>query len=210
MIRIDDDRLGKRRARQVVIGDENVDAARFRGSNAFDAADAVVHRDDQLRAAVRGKRDDFGRQAITELEAIRYDEIRLRTERAQTLERNRAGGRTVCVVIGDDDDAFAAVDCGDQAIDGGVDIREPGEARQRVEPAVEIVHRSDPARRVDAREHRRNAAVEQRLNMRRNRAPNDRDHSSTGAGISSERLRNRDVTRASPDGRFARHVTAAP
>ena len=211
LIRIDDDRLGKRRARQVVIGDENVDAARFRGCNAFDAADAVVHRDDQLRAAVRGKRDDFGRQPITELEAIRYDEIRLRTERAQTLERNRAGGRAVCVVIGDDDDAFTAVDCGDQAIDGGVDVGERGEARQRVEPAFEIVHRRDSARRIDAREHRRNAAVQQCLNMRWNRAPNDRNrHSSTGAGISSERLRNRDVTRASPDGRLARHVTAAP
>ena len=59
------------------------------GLDAFDARDPVVDRDDQRRAALRRQRDDARSQSVTELKAIRHQEIDVRKLRA-SASRGRA------------------------------------------------------------------------------------------------------------------------
>ena len=96
--------------------------ARGRCRDAVDARDAVVDGDEQPRLARRGKRDDLGRQAVAELEAVGHDEVDVRAHRAQAAHADGAGRRAVGVVVGDDDDALAARDRLREPRGGRVDV----------------------------------------------------------------------------------------
>ncbi len=88
LVRIDDDRgRRQRRARQVMVGDQHVDAARGRRRDAVDARDAVVDGDEQARLHLRGERDDLRRQAVAELEPVGHDEVDVGAHRAQARAR---------------------------------------------------------------------------------------------------------------------------
>ena len=60
-----------------MIGDEYVDSALMSSGDPFDTGDAVVDRNDELRSAFGGQRDNFRSESITELEAVRNQKIDL-------------------------------------------------------------------------------------------------------------------------------------
>ena len=103
LIGIDDDRVGQRRARQMMVGDQDVDAAGLRGRHALDAADAVVDRDEQTRCSSGGERNDFRRKSVTELETVGHNEVDVCAQRAQPEHPDGACGGAVGVVVCDDD-----------------------------------------------------------------------------------------------------------
>ncbi len=79
LVRVDD-ALGARqlRAGQVVVGDQRGDAERARALHALDARDAVVHRDEQVRAPLRRDVHELGREAVAELEAVGHQVLHVR------------------------------------------------------------------------------------------------------------------------------------
>ncbi len=164
LVRVDDDRgRGKLGAGQVMIGDQHVDAGRGRRAHAVDARDAVVDGDDQARRLARRHRDDLRREAVAELEAVGHQVMRVGAHRAQAAHADRARGGAVGVVIADDDDPLAAGDRVREALRGGADVREAREIGERAERVVELRRVDDAARRVDAREHRRDDGVPQTM-----------------------------------------------
>jgi hypothetical protein len=93
-----------------MIGDERRDAEAPRARDAFDAGDAVVHGDDEIRLSLRGELDQLRRKAVAEPEAVGHEVIHLRAERAQGPQAHRARGRAVGVVVGHDEHAPAGLD----------------------------------------------------------------------------------------------------
>ena len=84
LVGVDDARApaGSVVGRQVMVGDDHLDAAPVGFGHAVDAGDAVVDRDDDVRALFRcGQRDDFRRQAIAVLEAVGHDVVDLGAHR---------------------------------------------------------------------------------------------------------------------------------
>jgi len=111
LVGIDDARRGGQfGAGQVMVGDQRGDAERVRMRHALDARDAVVHGDDEVGLFRRGNVDELGREAITELEAVRHEIVDLRAERAQRTDTDRAGRGAVAVVVGHDEDALTVAD----------------------------------------------------------------------------------------------------
>src|SRR5439155_1107241 len=107
LVRVDDNgRRGKLRTGQVMVGDQDVDAARGGSCDPAAACNAVVHRDQQVWLRLGSERDDLGGESVAELEPVRHHEVDLGTECAQTEYADRAGGGAVRVVVGDDDDAL--------------------------------------------------------------------------------------------------------
>ena len=105
-VRVDDHvRLGQLRARQVMIGDQHVDAVGARGRHAGVARDAVVDGHDERRLALHRERHDLGGQAVAELEAVRDQEVDGREpEPAQRPHHERGAGGTVGVEVTDHED----------------------------------------------------------------------------------------------------------
>jgi hypothetical protein len=106
-------------------------------------------------AAARRQVDDVGRQAVAVGEAVRYQIIDARAEGAQRPDADRAGGRAVAVVVGDDEDSLPVGDgVGEQtAACGGV--RQARRRQQRREFVVEFAaHATMPRAGVDARQQR--------------------------------------------------------
>ena len=88
-LRVDDgERRRQRRARLVVVGDDEVEPELARAQRRFHAADAAVDRDDQLRALGVQPIDRGGLQAVAVLQAL-GDEVA--DVAAQQLERRGAG-----------------------------------------------------------------------------------------------------------------------
>ena len=67
-------------AGQVVVGDQGGDTVLLGTGDAFQAGDAVVDGNDQVRGLLGGKVDDFWREAIAELETIRQQEVDVRAQ----------------------------------------------------------------------------------------------------------------------------------
>ena len=77
-------RVRQRRRRQVMVGDEHAHAEAVRFGDAFDARDAVVHRDQDVRARPGvGEPHDLGREPVAVLEAVRHEVLDVGAERAQ-------------------------------------------------------------------------------------------------------------------------------
>ena len=103
--------LGKGIGRQVMIGDEHIDAASLCLGHTIDAGDAVIDRNDDVRRFfLCGERDDFRRQAVTIFEAIGYDVIDNCTHGAQTADRDRTSGSAITIIVGHDHDFFSCFD----------------------------------------------------------------------------------------------------
>ena len=95
----------------MVVGHQDFQAQRLRRRHPLDTGDAVVHRDQDLCAAVMHPLGNAGRQAIAIDHAVWDDEAHmLRPQQSQTTQGHRASRGTVAVVIGDDADAFLLCD----------------------------------------------------------------------------------------------------
>jgi hypothetical protein len=163
LVRIDDHARGRQRVgRQMVVGDDDVDAAPVRLGHAVDAGDAVIDRDDNVgRLFARRQRDDFRRQAVTVFEAVGHDEVDRGAHRGQAPQRDGAGGGAVAVVVGDDDHALAGGDRVGQEHGGRADVQQAGGRDQRRQLAGQFGAAGQAARRVQARQHRMDAVLAQ-------------------------------------------------
>ena len=97
-------------AGQVVVGDQRGDAEALRVRDALDARDAVVDGDQDVGLAVRGDVDQLGRQPVAQLEAVRHEIFDIGAEPAQRAHAYRARGRSVGIVVGDDQQALVPRD----------------------------------------------------------------------------------------------------
>ena len=172
LIRIDDQRgRGKRRRRQVVVGDQHFDAACRGRGDAVVAGDAVVDGDDQPRRHRGGCVDDLRREPVAVLEPVRDEEIDDGAHRREPAHADGARGGAVGVVVGDDHDLLAAGDRVGEARGGGVDPLHRRERRQRREVGVELVRRAP--RRARRRRARAPDARRRRPAPARRREPAD-------------------------------------
>jgi hypothetical protein len=166
----------------VVIGDEHVDPERGSGRNTLHAGDPVVDGDEQVGVALRGQRDDLRCKPVAEFEAVGHDEVDVGAERAQSAHAHGAGGGTVGIVVGDDQDPLAARDRGSQARRRRGDAAHRRVGRQRAQSVVEFVDRADAARGVGAREHGCDTRRNERGGSRIRRPAHDRDRRCGGGG----------------------------
>ncbi len=156
-----------------MVGDQHVDTARMRCGNALDAGDAVVDRDDQPRQLRCGERDDLGGQPVTELETVGYQEVDRGTHRAETAHADRARGRAVGIVVGDDQHALLALDAVGKPRRGRADTLQRGRLRQSRQFVAEVGRVGHAARRVDTRKQRCQARGNQRARGLRHRTSHD-------------------------------------
>ena len=146
---------------QVVVGDDDVDARLHGRRHTIDAGDAVIDGDDDVGRTRRGKRDDFGRQAITKFEAVRYKEVDASTQRREAAHADGTRGGAIGVVVRHDQQALAP---GNGV---GKTLRNSGHSlhrrprRQRREVVLERGARRHPACCIDARPKRRHAGGHQ-------------------------------------------------
>ena len=193
----------------MMIGDQHVDAPCVGGRDTFDAGDAVIDGDEQLRRTLRGKRHDFCGQSIAELEAIGHDEVDARPQRAQAAYGDRAGGGAVRIVVGDDENALLQRDGLGEARGGRFDAAQPREWWQRAQRMVEFGRRANAACRVGAGQHRRDPGRGEGFRHRWLRgASNDRHAhaSSSAAGMVNGGAAQRSRTRVIHGGCCARHT----
>jgi len=97
---------GKALARQVMVGDQGGDAQFPSPGHAFEAGDAVIHGDDQIRLALGGEVHDGRREAIAQGETVRHQVVHRGAatggQQAQGADAEGAGGGAVAVVVGHD------------------------------------------------------------------------------------------------------------
>ena len=167
-VRIDDGiGIGEHRARQMVVGDEHVDAGGARRGDTLEAGDAVVDREQQVRLRALGEIDDLGRESVTELETVRHQETDLGgTERAQTEHGDRGTGGAIGVEVAHHDDASLTRQCVGQQLGGLVDAAERLPRQQRRERVVEIGRLAHRARQVDTLQHRVQIGAERHAGRR--------------------------------------------
>ncbi|MNS50718.1 hypothetical protein D3C72_833740 [compost metagenome] len=171
LVRVDQ-RIGQRQfiAGQVVVGDQYFEASLFGSGHAFDAGDAVVDGDQQLRLAGQCDLDDFRGQAVAIFEAVRHQIVDMRrTEQAQTEHADSAGGRPVRVEVADDEDALALLQRRHQQVYRRID-------------ALELLKRDQP----------RQALVQLRLGLH---APRRVQAGQQGWQITEKRQSGRQLTR---------------
>src|SRR5690606_32008508 len=96
LVGIDDDtRIRQTLARQMMVSDNNIDATSLGFGHAFDAGDAVIDGDDNIRSFFTYcEFDDFRCQAIAVFEAVGYDVIDLCSHRTQAAQPDCAGSGT--------------------------------------------------------------------------------------------------------------------
>ena len=159
-----DDAVGLRQlgARQVVIGDQRADAQRAGARHAFDARDAVVHRDEQVRLALSSQIDQLRRQAIAQLEAVGHEIVDVGAEKAQRAHADRAGGGAVGVVVGDDQEPLTGLDRIGEQHRGLLHALEQRRRQQTGRAVGELGCRADASRGVDFGEQRMDAGCDQR------------------------------------------------
>ncbi len=143
----------------MVIGDENVHAAGPGIRHARVARYAVVDGHDQRRRPGCRQRDDLRSQSITELEAVRHEEIdRSETPGTHRTQHERGAGRPVCVEIPDDEHA-AGEAMAQQQIDRRCGTLEGPDREQAIERQVKLQLAADAAGRVDALQDRVNVGA---------------------------------------------------
>ncbi len=178
--------VGQRRAGQVVVGDQRGDAEFAGAGDAFEAGDAVVDGDDEVGRLPRGDIDDFRRQAVAELEAVRDEEIDVGAERLERAHAERGGGGAVAVVVADDQQAGVGLDGVGQHVRGVAGMGEGGGRQQRLQLVVEFGLVGDAAGRVQPREQRVQALLfELPDDARRHAAGDDAGHAASSLAVSA-------------------------
>jgi hypothetical protein len=167
LVRIDDH--ARRRqgiARQVVVGDDDVDAAPVRFHHAVDAGDAVVDRDDDVgRLFAAGEFDDFRRQAVAVHHAVGHDVVDVGAHRAQAAQGGGAGGGAIAVVVGDDGHFLARANRVGQEHGRGVDVFQAARRYQRGQFAGQFAYVDQAAGGVDAGQDGVHAALAQHFGL---------------------------------------------
>ena len=153
LVRIDDARgVRQHRPGQVMVGDEHGDAEFVGPRHAVDTGDAVVDGDDQVGRPLRGEFDDFRRQPVAVLESIRDEVVDVRAHCPQAAQPDRAGGRAVAVVVGDDQQPRVGLDRIGEQERGLAHMRQRGRRHQPVDQQLKVVGARDPARGQHARQ----------------------------------------------------------
>src|SRR5581483_3586042 len=118
----------------MMIGDEHLDAKCIGGEHAFERSDAVVDRDQEVGAALRGDLYDLWRESVAELETVGYEVFDVRAETAQREHTDCASGCAVTIVIADDEQALRLRDGIGQDHGEPIEVEHRlrwGEARER-------------------------------------------------------------------------------
>jgi hypothetical protein len=161
LVRVHDHRgVGQCLAGQV--GHHDVDAARVGGRHAVDAGDAVVDRDDHIRLLPGGQFDDFRRQAVAVLEAVRHDVVDARAQHAQAAHPDRAGGGAVAIVVGHDQQLAIRGNRVGQVLGGVADALHRRRRHQFGQVGGQFGRVEHAARRQDARQRGMQAGGRQR------------------------------------------------
>jgi hypothetical protein len=157
--------LAVHQRRQVVVGHQHRQAVRARMRHAVEAGDAVVHRDQQVRAALAVRQrqiHDGGREAVAVDRAVGYHvahAARRGAQHRQAAQGHGAGGGAVAVVVGHDADALPRIDRVGQQAGGVVDALERGRRQQPRQAVVEFVRAPDAARGEQACQQRMHAGT---------------------------------------------------
>ena len=139
LIRIDDHRgRGQRRGREMMIGDQHVDAARGRRRDAIVTRDAVVDGDEEARRHRGRLGDDLRREPVAVFESIRHEEADVRSHRAESAHADDARRRAIGIVVGDDHDPLACRDRVGKPCGGVFDAFHRRERRECREIAAQI------------------------------------------------------------------------
>ena len=166
LVRIDDRARGRQFvARQVVIGDEHVDAERVRRLDAVDARDAVVHRDQQVGLARRDGARPVRRSRASARSRIRSGSARdsrsarrtcagrARRRRRRSRRRSRSRRRPAC--------GACAASASASTTAASSQPLSPAGACSCFEFGLDLVRRRHAARRVKPRDHRMQAVAHQ-------------------------------------------------
>ena len=102
----------------VVVGYNGVDAPLPCTLYAVVAGNAVVYGQNQLRTQIMRDVCQFRGQPVAVFEAVGDKKINRRTHALQTFDADRAGGCTIGIVIGDNQDFFMLFDSLCQALGG--------------------------------------------------------------------------------------------
>ena len=143
--------------RQVVVGDEHIEAARTRMRHTVEAGNAVVHGDEQLRFLCERQIDDRRRQAVAVHGAVGHDirqRARRRAEHRQAAHADGAGRGAVTVVVGDDADAALLFDRVGEQRCGGVGAFHRRRRQQVCQAVVEFFVRLHTSRCEQPRQQR--------------------------------------------------------
>ena len=168
----------------MMVGDQHFDAELRRRRNTVVARDAVVDGDYEARRERLSLLDDFRRQTVAVLEAIRHEEIDVGSHRRKSAHSNRGCGGAVGVVVADDHDFLAAGYRVGETRRCAVDALHRRERRQRRELDVELSRGGDATGSEYARQHRMHAGGGERRCGGRNRTTHD-VHQSASFAVSS-------------------------
>ncbi len=106
------------RLRQMMIGDDEVDAAACCGFRRGKGANAGIDADDQANAAVGGLLDHLVAHAVAFANAVRHVVVDLAAAQLESGLQDDDRGGAVDVVVAVDEDGLAALDGGLQSLDG--------------------------------------------------------------------------------------------
>ena len=147
----------------MVVGDEGAHPQRCGVLDTFDAADAVVHGNQHVRAALFHALSNRRGQAVAVDDAVGHQIIDVaRAQQAQTAHRHGAGGRAVAVVVGDDAQALLAGDGVGQQRGGGVDAQQVTRWQQARQAVVQLGGAGHAACGIQLRQQRVDAGLLQR------------------------------------------------
>ena len=154
---IDDGVRGRQRCTgQMVIRDQNPDAAFPGGRDTRQAGDAVIHGDEEIRSPRRSDRDDLGGQSITVFEAVGNEIIHLcRTHAAQGAQTQGTARRAIGVKVADHDNPPVCLDSLCQQIDGLLQTAQAIRRQQAVQRVIQIPDGFDGTRRIHPLQNRR-------------------------------------------------------
>jgi len=153
-IRIDDRiRVGQGESGQMMVGHDHVDAMGARSRDAGMCGDAVVYRDDQLRALHEQVVDQRRTQPVTVSRAVRHAIVDVaRTEQAQPAHGDGSAGCPVAIEVADDDDALFRPD---RILEDLARAPDAADRRRQQcgEAVVQLRGTRDSARGIDSLQH---------------------------------------------------------
>src|SRR4051812_25750714 len=145
----------------MVIGDERGDAQLARAGHAFDARDAIVDGDEEIRPALRSELDQLGRKPVAQLEPVGHEVLRVRAEGTQRPDADGAGGGAVGIVVGNDEEALARLDGVGEQSRRVVNAFQKKRGKQGRDFVSELGARADAPGGVDARKQRMHTSLDQ-------------------------------------------------
>ena len=136
---VDDDAVRQRLARKMVVGDDDLDAARPERGDRLDGVDSVVDRHDEPDAGVRGEHPCDGgvRHAVALGQPLREERRDVRAERRERAHEDRRRAHAVAVVVAEDDDLLPAAHGGEDRVRRRVDAGQLGGGREVAERGIE-------------------------------------------------------------------------